>query len=335
MEEFKYIQEILDGLGLAIDEKNNSEIIINFPIKYDKKNMKFLLSTEYKIFIQPLGTFLTDFLNADFSQYSDFLNFFTKYSLSLLGIDKIQKNFRNGYCSKKDFDNLTMSLFTKKHTDLKKLQEQLDMIFDYCLLDPNKKALNFTPIQRLYVLARISPNLTILTSHNATYYKACLFSSFPGSTENDIYEFLNSKKNSVKELDFLLPNNISAILYYSISSVLKEEIYLKTCKNCNRYFIAKNKATDYCDTFVNENKKTCQEIGRLKVFHKQKNSDPTLSLYYKIYNRKSMMKSRNPDIKKYIEDFEHYRVIGKKKLERYKKGSITSDEFVYWIERNI
>lgn len=32
MEESSYISDILSGLGLAINEQNNNEIIINYPI---------------------------------------------------------------------------------------------------------------------------------------------------------------------------------------------------------------------------------------------------------------------------------------------------------------
>lgn len=37
MDENTYILDILSGLGLALNEKNNSEIIINYPIFFDKK----------------------------------------------------------------------------------------------------------------------------------------------------------------------------------------------------------------------------------------------------------------------------------------------------------
>ena len=51
MDENAYIQDIISGLGLALNEKNNSEIIINYPIKYDKKSMQFMMDTNYKIII--------------------------------------------------------------------------------------------------------------------------------------------------------------------------------------------------------------------------------------------------------------------------------------------
>ena len=62
MKENDYISDILSGLGLAINEKNNNEIIINYPIILNKKNMEFVLDSNYKLINQTLGTFLSDFL---------------------------------------------------------------------------------------------------------------------------------------------------------------------------------------------------------------------------------------------------------------------------------
>ena len=99
MEENSYISDILSGLGLAINEQNNNEIIINYPIILDKKTMEFVLDFKYKITTQTLGTFLSDFLNTDFEDYNEFYLFFLKYSLSLTEIDKLKKVFKNGKCS--------------------------------------------------------------------------------------------------------------------------------------------------------------------------------------------------------------------------------------------
>lgn len=49
MEGNAYILDILSGLGLAINEKNHSEIIVNYPINFDKKSMKFVLNCNYNI----------------------------------------------------------------------------------------------------------------------------------------------------------------------------------------------------------------------------------------------------------------------------------------------
>lgn len=335
MEENTYILDILSNLGLAINEENNSEIIINFPINYDKKSMQFKINKEYKITMQPIGTFLTDFLNCDFEIKNDFINFFNKYSLSLLEYKKLMKCFTDFSCTEKKFNLFLDKMYNDNFKNLKKLQEQTDMIIDYCLINPNNKAKDFTPIERFYVLRRISPNLTLLNENKAAYYTVNLFSSFPGESEKEIYKFLSNKKNKITEFDLILPYNLSSIIYKSLSSILKEKVYLKTCKNCNRYFIAKSKNIEYCLNIApGETKKTCKDIGKKEVFNNRKSEDPLLILYYKIYNRKATMKRRNPDIKKYVEDYDKFKRTGKLKLEKYKKNKISAEEFRSWLDRN-
>lgn len=335
MGENEYILDILSGLGFAINEKNNSEIIINYPIKFNKKSMEFSLSSDYKITLQPVATFLADFLNCNFDDYDDFLNFFCKYSLSLLDYKKLVRTFKNNTCSSKEFEQFVLNLLSKNKNYYRKLQEQTDMILDYCLINPSKRALEFKPIERLHVLRRVSPSLTLLHEHKAAYYSVTLFSSYPGETEKQIYEFLSKKKNEVTEQALILPYDISAILYKSICSILKEDVYLKVCKNCSKFFIATNKSLNYCSNIApNDNKKTCRQIGRRISFENNKNSDPVLFLYYQVYSRKSMMKSRNPDIEQYANSFNKFKEIGKKKLGKYKNGEISPEEFKKWIQKN-
>ena len=335
MEENAYIPDILSCLGLAINEKNNNEIVINYPIIFNKKSMKFTINSDYKIISQPIGSFLTDFLNTDFEEYQQFFNFFMKYSLALLDYNKLKKLFKNTYCSNEEFEHFITTLQNKHKKTCIKLQEQVDIILDYCLLNPNKRFENYKPIERFYVLRRISPTLTILNDNKSVYYSTNLFSSFPGKTEKEIYNFLSNKKNKVIEYDLILPNDLAAILYKSISNILKGNVYLKNCKNCSKYFIATNKAYNYCTNIApNELKKTCRDIGRKVAFKKAKDNDPILDSYYKIYDRKYMIKLRYPDIDKYAVDLNKYREIGKKKLKQYKDNKLSAEDFKNWIKKN-
>ena len=335
MSENDYFMDIIYHLGFAINDKNNSEIILNYPIKNDKKNKKFILEDKYTIISQKLGTFLADFLNLDFNNFNDFLAFFMKYSLALLEYKQIKKIFNNDFCPDEVFTNFVKLLLEKNIKDYKDLQEQANMILDYCLLNPNRRAKDFTPIQRLYVLRRLATNLKLLNENKSLYYSINLFSDFPGDTEKEIYDFLANKKNKVTEYDLMIPFDIGTIIYKSLCSILKETIYLKVCKNCGKYFIASNNSYNYCTNIApNEIKKTCRDVGRRIVFKNTKNSDPILSSYYQLYSRKSMMKSRNPDILKYATDFNKFKEIGKKKVAQYKDGKLSSEEFKNWINKN-
>lgn len=334
MEKNAYLSEILVTMGLAINLENNIEIIVNYPIKYDEKNMKFTIDSEYKVSSQTLGTFLIEFLNIDFEIYDEFFSFFMKYSLALLNYKKIQKFFDNSICSSEVFNEFVSNLYLKNKKVCQKLQEETDIVLNYCFLNPNKQATNYTPLERLYVLRRIAAHLTILNEHKASYYSTNLFKDFPGNSEKQIYSFLYSQKNPVVEYDLIIPFDIASIIYKSLNNIFKGTVYLKICKNCGKYFIATNKSSDYCDNIApSEIKKTCKDIGRKKVFETSKESDPILSYYYKIYNRKSMLKSRNKDISIYADDFNKFKDIGKKKLVLYKDGKISAHDFKNWIDK--
>lgn len=335
MQENQYILELLNGLGIAINTEQNSEIIINYPIKLDKKNMEYVIEDNYDIKIHTIGSLLADFLNIDFDDNNSFIDFFTKYSLSLIDYKSIRKIFNNNKCSEEKFKKFIYKHLEKYKNKYEKLQEQTDMILDYCLLNPNKKALAFKPIERLYVLRRFDSTLTLLNENKSAYYSVNLFSSYPGETEKEIYDFLSKKKNKIIDYDLIIPYDISAIIYKSLCIILKENVYLKICKNCNRYFIATNNKINYCDRLLENTKKTCKDIGRTQSFKNSQNNDEVLKLYYQVYNRKSMMKSRNPDIEQYVKDFNKYKDKGKIKVTKYKDGKISSEDFKNWIQKNI
>ena len=167
--------------------------------------MQFMMNTDYQITMQKLGSFLADFLNTDFDIFENFFELFIKYSLTFLDFKKIQKIFDKNTCSEVNFKEFLEKLLERNKKEYKKLQEQTDMILDYCLLNPNKKAMNFKPIERLYVLRRIAYNLTLLNENKASYYSVNLFSSYPGKSEKEIYDYelkeepTQEEKNKVLE----------------------------------------------------------------------------------------------------------------------------------------
>ncbi len=334
MQEFTYVQDILDGIGFAINEEKNHEIIINYPLIFNKKNRKYSLSDDYQITSQPLGTFLTAFINTDFEKYNDFFDFFSKYSLSIIKCNKIKKLFNHSLFDAEAVHSIFTVIASKNKTQLLNLQEQIDMILDYCLVHPNKLAQNFKPIERMYALRRIDASFTILTSNKATFYSFPAFSSNSCKSEEEIYNFLSQKKSKISEVNLLLPNSLPVLLYRSLIAILTEQVHLRNCKNCGKYFISSSRLADYCNNLAPNSKKTCKQIGKFSTFKDNMQNNPALALYYKIYNRKLAMKLRYPDITKYSKDFDFFKTIGKAKLEKYKKRVLSSETFIKWLEKN-
>ncbi len=119
-------------------------------------------------------TWTTFNISNTFNKYEDFLYFFSKYSLSLIDYNKMLKLFKESNCEQKKFEDFITDLLNKNKNLFNKLQNQTDIILDYCYLNPNKIANNYKAIERLYVLRRISPNLTLLNENKAASKSAIL-----------------------------------------------------------------------------------------------------------------------------------------------------------------
>jgi len=334
MDENTYIKNILNYIGIAIDKKNHNEIIVNFPVFYQKISQEYRLK-EYQITTQPFGTFFVDFINCDFTIEADYINFFNKYSLSLLNINKYIKLFKNNVCPEYEYNQWIKSTMDIKRRKLIKFQEQLDMILDYTLINPLSKLAELSPLQRLYVLERTNETLKFLRVHKIECFSLHYFTKNPGNTENEIIHCLLTGTSQIDSINFLIPHNIESLLYTQLCDILKEEIYFKNCKYCHRYFIAKNKKIEYCNNIAPNLATSCQEIGRKKVYYNAIKKDKALQLYNRVYYRKASMASRYPDIKKYIDDYEYFKKVGKKKLANYKANLLTSESFISWINQNI
>lgn len=72
---------------------------------------------------------------------------------------------------------------------------------------------------RFSLQRRISPILTVLNENKSAYYSTNLFSSYPGKSEKEIYNFLSNKKNKVVEYDLILPYDLASIIYKSICNI--------------------------------------------------------------------------------------------------------------------
>lgn len=335
MNNFADISKILPDCSYAVDMKNNVEILIDFPIKIDKKNMELYLDSKYKISKKNLGTFLSDFLNTNFNDYNDFSEFYSEYGQLLIETNTLNKDYKVNIEEINYVKDFIIQVQEKNKKKCILLQKQVDIILDYCLFNPTKDAANFEPIKRMYVLKRISPALTILNENYFESYKTILFSSFLGKTEKEMYNFLSNKRNKIEELDLLVPKSLSQILYHSILAVLKNNVHLKICKNCNKYFVTKNSKINYCDRISpNYYKKTCRQVGRNNSFNVSKQNDKALNYYHKVYSRKAMMKYRNPDIIQYEKSFNKYKNSGRKKREKYMAGLLSEEDFIKWISEN-
>lgn len=81
------------------------------------------------------------------------------------------------------------------------------------------------------------------------------------------------------------PTSILDIVSYYMKQLIKEDIIVRRCKNCNHFFIVKHRKSDYCP-YVFEDGKVCNEVGaQIQYMSNLESNQPTklYQLYYKRY----------------------------------------------------
>jgi len=305
-------------LKISISTKDNSEYIHLYPLRIDKKNKTIGIS-QSKFLKQPIGTFLINFLNADFNdkkiakEYFDtFACYFTKYNYRVS-----YNNFISKY--EKILED-TINKFKIIQKDINNLinLEYIETI--YPLL--NKKELE----QKTKELsAKIKNNSYI----HSFYYLGSSFSSIR-------LDFRINKSIKLSGLDFsysYTTNEFIDLLLVSIFELGRtyKHFKMQICLNCGKYFFPKTAhKTLYCDN-VFENGKTCKECASINAYEKTVKNDPLLKKYRNKYKNlnKALSNSNNP---KFWDLYQTMQDDGPYYVQKYKHGIITPEEFENWID---
>ena len=124
---------------------------------------------------------------------------------------------------------------------------------------------------------------------------------------------------------------LSGLLLVEMMYAILHNIPILKCPVCKRFFIADNHGIQYCDNIYKDGK-TCRQIGAKKQFKKKVKSDSALSLYEKKYQALYYKRKKTTDekaltaIKEKIAFYQDAR-------SKYKKGEISSDEFISMLEK--
>ena len=101
--------------------------------------------------------------------------------------------------------------------------------------------------------------------------------------------------------------SLSSAYYFCVLYFIQNNIRIKICKNCGKYFIPENRNSSiYCNRIF-ENNKTCREVGANNAYNEKLKKDEVNSLYRKALSAKKMLANRNPDIPMYLEKYEKWK----------------------------
>lgn len=303
----------------------------------------------------PIGASLFEFLDADLSNTRFIKKSATKYGVIALHSDVNDIHFElDDYdeINTDTTDQITFEHLMKTYSDLiledyQILQKDLKKILHYVYnIDDVEYLKNLTPSQRYYIYLHTCITLeerNRIESYLKNIEIAHKF-DFSNLTSN-ITSFKDSKDlaRQIKKIDKRNQNYNIVSFLYSFSSLItyyyfcvlhfiENNIPIKECKNCGRFFIPENRISSiYCNRIF-ENNKTCKEIGATISYNEKLKKDEVNMLYRKTLSAKKMLANRNPDIPMYLEKYEKWKNEANQFKKEIKQGNKTEDEFRIWIE---
>ena len=104
------------------------------------------------------------------------------------------------------------------------------------------------------------------------------------SSWEDIVMTLPNKLDA--PLEFPICDSIIKFLRQTVQNLIHDEMSLRKCKNCDRYFIARySSLAEYCLRKVEGTNATCQEYASKKTYKKKQAANPLYQVFTTYYNR--------------------------------------------------
>lgn len=104
------------------------------------------------------------------------------------------------------------------------------------------------------------------------------------SSWEDVIKTLPNKLDA--PLEFPVCDSIIKFLRQTVQSLIHEEMSLRKCKNCDRYFIVRySSLAEYCLRKVEGTNATCQEYASKKTYKKKQAANPLYQVFTTYYNR--------------------------------------------------
>lgn len=130
--------------------------------------------------------------------------------------------------------------------------------------------------------------------------------------------------------DVLETRDLADIFHFLIGRCLQEEIRMRKCKYCGRYFsVTDNYGAEYCNRLIDGSTKTCREIGSVRLYEQRIMVDPIMQAYKRSY------KTHNARIRygySTKEEFAAWSKEARAMRDKCLAGEISLDEFTEWLD---
>lgn len=157
------------------------------------------------------------------------------------------------------------------------------------------------------------------------YYKRCGETAFRFYPQPIGFELVSDDAFA----EVLTPNNIYDILDFQLRACVKQEVKMRRCKNCGRYFaLTGHGATEYCGRVADEKGRTCREVGAINTWTRGKQKDEVWKDYRREYKKRfaRMRAGKLPS-----EEFYAWSEEAQEKKAAYDNGTLAREAFLNWL----
>ncbi len=347
---------------LTCDDFKTKKEYYSYLSKNNIHNIENRYVQDTHVFSNSIGTFLFDFLNTNTIDKIYLKKLIFKYGVAALN-NPVGKDFHedfnlfyNDSRASEDDDSIDMDYFDSRiNFGIKQVMDSYiflhkvlkDLInFSYNLI--NKNYLNgLSPSQRYYIflnsyqtneefnLFDFLTDVSFSQEINFMEYDKSIKKSKLNSPEllakHIKNEFKKNQNFHIKNYLYSF-NSILSAYYFCVLHFIENNIPVKICKNCGKYFIPENRNSSiYCNR-IYKDKKTCKEIGANIAFNEKLKKDEVNTLYRKTLSAKKMLANRNPDIPMYLEKYEKWKAEANQFKKDIKAGIKTQEQFKEWLE---
>ena len=196
-----------------------------------------------------------------------------------------------------------------------------------------------SPAQRLYILRGSKKSSAVLKLCKSEDLKIKFnnfgdFTNFSITDEEDAQEIAKYvDDDKLSPYCFSCNNIIQSFIVELFEIASTENIEIKRCKNCGKYFVPDSRSNEiYCSN-IYENGKTCKEVGHFRTQQRLMKEDDDLRIYRNVYQKLLLRTRRNPSNTKYAREFEIFKDDNNKWKENISKGVSTEKEYIEWLKK--
>jgi hypothetical protein len=125
-------------------------------------------------------------------------------------------------------------------------------------------------------------------------------------------------------------SSLEDLLKYEVYEMSKEDVKVKRCKNCNRYFVLEKGNLEYCDRIAAGETKPCSEIGKDRTYQaKITGGNSPMALYRKAYKTHFARIRTGLMTKEQFEDWKAEALIKRSQAE---SGLIETQDYAAWLK---